>query len=176
MICVVRRPVASWRRLLTPGWLVGHVLTLAAGVTMVLLGRWQLDVSNRKHFDLQNFGYALQWWLFTAFALFMWVRIMRDSLRRARRDGDVGEGATSSGRSGSIPPDAAPSPTHSSRLRSQRAEPPVGAAGQVAYRRYVMPTPAAPADAEHASYNEYLAKLNRDADSDTAGDAERKKA
>ncbi|MDT4936595.1 MAG: hypothetical protein QOG80_266 [Pseudonocardiales bacterium] len=48
---------------------------------MILLGRWQLTVSEHKGFSLQNFGYALQWWLFSAFALGMWVRVVRDALR-----------------------------------------------------------------------------------------------
>lgn len=63
---------------LTPAWLAFHLATLALVVTMVLLGRWQLDVSDRKHFDIQNFAYALQWWLFSVFALGMWARIVRD--------------------------------------------------------------------------------------------------
>ncbi|MDT4900313.1 MAG: hypothetical protein QOJ78_1243 [Pseudonocardiales bacterium] len=46
---------------------------------MVLLGRWQLTVSNEKHFSLQNFGYAFQWWAFSAFALFFWLRLIRDA-------------------------------------------------------------------------------------------------
>ncbi len=71
---VVRR----FRFAARPGWVVGHVLVLAAVVTMILLGRWQLIVSNEKHFSLQNFGYAIQWWLFSLFAVFFWYRILRD--------------------------------------------------------------------------------------------------
>jgi DNA-binding transcriptional regulator of glucitol operon len=63
---------------LTPGWLGLHLLCLALVVTMALLGRWQLDVSDRKHFSLQNFGYALQWWAFSLFTLWMWLRLLRD--------------------------------------------------------------------------------------------------
>jgi DNA-binding transcriptional regulator of glucitol operon len=70
---------------LTPGWLALHLLCLALVVTMVLLGRWQLDVSNSKHFSLQNFGYALQWWAFSGFVIVMWVRLLRDA--RRQRDG-----------------------------------------------------------------------------------------
>ena len=50
---------------------------------MVLLGHWQLDVSERKGFRLQNFGYALQWWAFCVFALVLWVRVLRDQARPA---------------------------------------------------------------------------------------------
>ena len=62
---------------LRPGWLVLHLFTIAAVVTMILLGRWQLHVSESKHFDIQNFGYTIQWWLFSAFFLFFWWRIGR---------------------------------------------------------------------------------------------------
>ena len=70
--------VRRFRFAARPGWVVGHVLVLAAVVTMILLGRWQLIVSNEKHFSLQNFGYAIQWWLFSLFAVFFWYRILRD--------------------------------------------------------------------------------------------------
>src|SRR5689334_11197395 len=54
----------SSRWWLSPGWLFVHLFTLALVIAMVLLGRWQLIVSDRKHFNLQNFGYAVQWWMF----------------------------------------------------------------------------------------------------------------
>ncbi len=68
----------SYRFAWHPRWLAGHVLVLAAAVTMVLLGHWQLTVSEGKGFSLQNFGYALQWWAFSIAALVIWVRIIRD--------------------------------------------------------------------------------------------------
>ncbi len=67
----------------TPRWLAGHLVVLAAAMTMVLLGRWQLTVSERKGFSLQNFGYALQWWAFSIFALVLWAKILRDRSRHA---------------------------------------------------------------------------------------------
>jgi hypothetical protein len=65
-----------------PRWLLGHLVVLAAVITMILLGRWQLEVSNRRHFDLQNSAYSVQWWAFALFALFFWGRIIRDHARR----------------------------------------------------------------------------------------------
>lgn len=125
-----------YRFALGPGWVLFHLFAAAAGVTMVLLGRWQLTVSESKHFNLQNFGYAIQWWLFTAFTLFFWWRVLRDA---AHRRGEPATRATS-------PTPAEPTPT---------AEQPI------AYRRYVMPT--APRQVEddpvHAAYNDYLAGL-----------------
>jgi len=116
---------------LRPGWLVLHVLTLAAVITMILLGRWQLHVSEARHFNLQNFGYTIQWWLFSAFTCFFWWRVVRDAARQ-----QTGE---------AHPTSAEP--------KAQPAEP-------VAYRRYVMPTtPERTDDPELSAYNDYLARL-----------------
>jgi DNA-binding transcriptional regulator of glucitol operon len=124
-----------YRFALRPGWLAFHLLTVAAAVTMVLLGRWQLHVSERKHFSIQNFGYSIQWWLFAGFALFFWCRLLRDHARRLDQP---------SGDAEAHPTSAETAPTE---------EPPV------AYRRYVMPTTSHPGDPVHAAYNDYLADL-----------------
>jgi DNA-binding transcriptional regulator of glucitol operon len=113
-----------------PGWVAFHLFTVAAAITMVLLGRWQLHVSEHKHFNIQNFGYSIQWWAFAAFALFFWWRLIRDN---ARRLGQATDPASA---------EAEPSPE----------EP-------VAYRRYVMPTPQQSTDPVHSAYNDYLASL-----------------
>jgi DNA-binding transcriptional regulator of glucitol operon len=131
-------PVRRFRFAIRPGWVALHLLCLALIVTMALLGRWQLIVSDEKHFSLQNFGYAIQWWLFCVFVAFMWTRVMRDRLRREAVSAEQRPGV--------------PAPP----------EPPV------AYRRYVMPAlqsqPAPTSDPALAAYNEYLAKLaHRDA-------------
>jgi DNA-binding transcriptional regulator of glucitol operon len=119
------------RSYLTPGWLALHVVTLALVVTMVLLGRWQLIVSDRKHFSLQNFGYALQWWAFSGFALVMWARIVRDRGRAERRDTQQAE----------------PAPESHSAVPYRRYVMPTSSAG------------SADADPELAAYNDYLARL-----------------
>jgi DNA-binding transcriptional regulator of glucitol operon len=124
--------VRRFRFALRPGWLLWHLFTVAAATAMILLGRWQLHVSESKGFDLQNFGYSIQWWLFSAFGLFLWWRVLRDAARR--RDAGV---------AGSTP-----------------AEPEAVADEPVAYRRYVMPTTSAASDDPAvAAYNEYLAGL-----------------
>lgn len=130
-----------------------HVVALALLVTMILLGRWQLVVSEERHFRLQNFGYALQWWAFTVFAAYMWVRLIRDARRQADAPGTESGG-------------------------SQDAEAAGRAAPEVAYRRYVMPqsatSPAPSGDSLNAAYNEYLAELARDsADGADGADSER---
>ena len=72
----------SLRFALKPRWIALHAFVIAAVVTMVLLGRWQLEVSNRKGFSLQNSAYSVQWWAFALFAIFLWWRIVRDHARR----------------------------------------------------------------------------------------------
>jgi hypothetical protein len=134
---------------LSPRWLALHLLVIAMAVAMVLLGRWQLDVSNAKHFSLQNFGYALQWWAFTVFALFLWVRLLHDAAN-ARQ----GQSTATTGDSSSTPSTGSADSSPSADQALPTDAPP-------SYRRYVMPrvTDAAPADDVHAAYNAYLAGL-----------------
>jgi len=68
---------------LTPRWLGWHALLV---VTLVVLGRigwWQLEKA-RGVGDWQNYGYALQWWLFAGFAVFLWVKLVLDELDPSR--------------------------------------------------------------------------------------------
>ena len=124
----VRRPL---RTLLSGRWLALHAVVLVLGVAMVLLGRWQLDVSDRKHFALQNFFYAFQWWTFTAFLLFFWLRVMRDHVRPPAPTEAKGELVVAR------PGDAAPAPGAAVMV----AEPTKGATAEAPtlYRGYVMP-------------------------------------
>ncbi len=75
--------MASYRFALHPRWLLGHLVVLATAWAMVLLGHWQLTVSESKGFSIQNFGYALQWWAFSIAGIFIWVRMIRDRGRPA---------------------------------------------------------------------------------------------
>ena len=138
----------------TPRWLAGHLVVLALAVTMVLLGRWQLDVSNAKHFDLQNFGYAFQGWAFATFTLVLWRRVVRDRGRAGRTSTHLSHDTEPVPTVPSASPTASPSP-------ASVPQPPQ----PVAYRRYVMPqstnAPARAEDELHAAYNDYLAKLAR---------------
>ncbi len=138
---------------LTSGWVALTVLVWACAVAMVLLGRWQLRVSNRKHFDLQNFGYALQWWVFSLFAVLFWAKVVRDTWRGRQPHGAalggelvVRTGGSRRGRVGAVD--------------LVTASDAAGAA-PVVYRGYVMPQSAtSPARSEddpfHAAYNDYL--------------------
>ena len=68
------------RSVLSPGWLAGHVGVVALCVAFVFLGRWQWDESQAPGGDLQNFAYAIQWWLFIAVALVWWTKVIKDQL------------------------------------------------------------------------------------------------
>jgi DNA-binding transcriptional regulator of glucitol operon len=156
----------------TRRWITLHALVWVGAVTMVFLGRWQLQVSDDKHFDLQNFGYALQWWTFTAFALFFWVRAMRDARRPV---GQVVGGSRLFVRPTQRTADGSGDGTVS--LRGSDPASYVGLADLVTipdgpgdpalrYRGYLMPNSAStPArsedDSYHASYNDYLWQLGQ---------------
>jgi hypothetical protein len=143
------------RRFLTPGWVGVTLLFWGAAVAMVLLGRWQLDVSDTKHFDLQNFGYAFQWWAFSACAVLFWAKIVRDTIRRRPTAGIAASGQLAV-RSNGI---AHVGPAELVTSVEQTGKAPV------VYRGYVMPQSATtPArsndDSFHGSYNDYLWQLS----------------
>ena len=126
-----------------PRWLALHVVVVAACVTMVLLGRWQWHVAHVHHGSIQNYSYAFQWWAFAAFAAFMWLRLAHDAAPRTVARNVTDEGGAERQVAAATPTAPAPS--------------------EVPYRRYVMPSsatsPPVAADAEHAAYNAYLARL-----------------
>ncbi|MCU1658276.1 MAG: hypothetical protein JWO57_2932 [Pseudonocardiales bacterium] len=140
----------------TPGWVGLTLFVWAAAVAMVLLGSWQLRVSNSKHFNLQNFGYALQWWVFSAFVVLFWVKVIRDAWRGGATAAPTtgGQLVVRAGQTGVAhvgPADLVAPPDQ-----------PDGA--PVVYRGYVMPQSATrPArsggDPMHGSYNDYLWQL-----------------
>lgn len=71
------------RAFLTLPWLGRHALLLVTLVALGRIGWWQYD-SGRTQGDWQNYGYAVQWWLFGAFAVFLWVKAVLDELDPAR--------------------------------------------------------------------------------------------
>ncbi|MDQ6937365.1 MAG: hypothetical protein M3140_06595 [Actinomycetota bacterium] len=125
-------------RFLHPKWLVLHLFVWGSAVAMVFLGRWQWDVGHAARGDLRNYAYAGQWLIFAAFAIFLWVRVLRDAGRPpADPSGDeVNEAALAGG----APADRSAGPT---------------------YRGYVMPQSDAIVvdDPEMAAYNAYLTAL-----------------
>lgn len=145
---------ATGRRFLTPRWVLAHLLVWAGAVAMVLLGRWQLDVSDAKHFDLQNFGYSLQWWAFSAFALFLWARAIRDAVRKITPVASTGGELVLRGGANGL---ATVGPAELTTAGTDGQAP-------VVYRGYVMPQssqrPArSDGDPLHGAYNDYLWQL-----------------
>jgi DNA-binding transcriptional regulator of glucitol operon len=66
------------RRFWTPRWLALHVLALAAVVVFARLGWWQIRRAGEG--NALSYGYALEWPVFAAFTVFVWYRIVRDSI------------------------------------------------------------------------------------------------
>lgn len=64
---------------LSPRWIGWHVLLLVSLVVLGRIGLWQWDKARAQE-DWQNYGYAVQWWLFAGFAVFLWVKLLLDEL------------------------------------------------------------------------------------------------
>jgi DNA-binding transcriptional regulator of glucitol operon len=64
---------------LTPRWIGLHVLLLVSVVVFARVGWWQWDKAGQQG-DWQNYGYGVQWWLFGAFAVFLYVKLVLDEL------------------------------------------------------------------------------------------------
>lgn len=73
---------SALRRLVRPGWLALHLVALVGFVCLVGLGRWQWQRAVELG-RVQNYSYALEWWLFAAFAVFLWLKTMADTLEEA---------------------------------------------------------------------------------------------
>jgi DNA-binding transcriptional regulator of glucitol operon len=61
-------------------WLPRHVLALILIAALILLGRWQWDVSESQRGGLQNLLYAFQWWAMAAMVVYGWWRLLRDDV------------------------------------------------------------------------------------------------
>jgi DNA-binding transcriptional regulator of glucitol operon len=149
------RAVRTTRAFLSPAWIGLHLLFLGAAIGMIFLGRWQLQVSNRRHFDLQNFSYVIQWWTFSAFAIFFWLRLIRDAHRpRTSAASTSGEIVLRHGQE--LATYVGPANFISQPSKAGQAP--------VVYRGYVAPSNArtpvpSHGDRYHDSYNDYLWQL-----------------
>lgn len=157
------------RVLLTPRWIVLHVLLLGVVPVMLWLGWWQWRGGLEGH-SPQTTGYAFQWWIFAAFAIGLWVRLVRDELRRVHRgpspDGAHADalhapGADAHGADapGADAHGAAPNGAHPDRA--------------VPYVRYRAPVsaPVVQDDSDLGRYNQYLSQLNAQEAQSTGDDA-----
>lgn len=111
------------RRLLTPRWLLWHVLVAAAVVVFLGLARWQYGRAIGG--NTLSWAYTLQWPLFAGFVVAMWVRTARDELRRVRDEPPP-----------PAPPPIAPRPARPAR-RPRAVDPEPDDPELAAYNRYL---------------------------------------
>jgi hypothetical protein len=85
-----------WRVLLRPRWLAWHVFATLATAGMLWLGDWQLHRALSGN-EL-SWAYTFEWPLFAIFAVYFWVKSLRDELRLAHGadEDQTGNGAESS--------------------------------------------------------------------------------
>ncbi len=76
------------RLVLSPRWILWHLLTLAAVASCVWLASWQWQRAGSAMGSALNVGYGLQWPLFAIFFAVMWWRFLRMDLARQRDDED----------------------------------------------------------------------------------------
>ena len=132
------------RMALTLRWFPRHLAMLVIVTAFSLLGRWQWDVSNSQRGGLQNLLYAFQWWAMAAIVIYGWWRLLHDAVhgRPAPKQPVV-----------TTPHDAAWAVPVRAGTSSEVVE------------TAVADDQLDETDEELARYNEYLASLNRRAQS-----------
>jgi DNA-binding transcriptional regulator of glucitol operon len=136
--------VVTVRKLVTPRWVLLHVLAVIAFLVCLRLGWWQWDRAQSHTGTFQNLGYALQWPVFAGFVAVLWWKTIRDVLHPELREQREAARAE--------------------KDRAKAAEAAAAAAGtpgadpaQVVPAAAVLPT--VEEDPEVAAYNRYLASL-----------------
>ena len=72
------------RAFVTPRWLGLHALLIVSLVVLGRIGLWQWERAGTGSGSWQNYGYAVQWWLFAGFAVFLYVKTVLDELEPER--------------------------------------------------------------------------------------------
>jgi DNA-binding transcriptional regulator of glucitol operon len=72
------------RLVLSPRWLMWHVLTLGAMVTCGFLSAWQWHRAGSAMGSALNVGYGLQWPVFAVFFGWIWWRMLRIEIEKVR--------------------------------------------------------------------------------------------
>jgi hypothetical protein len=135
---VVTGPV--WRFLIEPRWLGWHLFVVLAFWGMLWLGDWQF--SRAMAGNGLSWAYTFEWPLFAGFGVVFWVRTIRDEFKLRRAPAEPAMAAAEAASAAEAA--AAGLPGGLGALRRDEADEPQDEA----------------ADAELASYNAYLAKLN----------------
>jgi hypothetical protein len=69
------------RLVLSPRWILWHLLTLGAVAACLWLAAWQWGRAGSAMGSALNIGYGLQWPLFAVFFAVMWWRFLRMEIR-----------------------------------------------------------------------------------------------
>ncbi len=106
----VTRESSRWRLLITPRWLAWHVLVILSVLAMLWLGRWQLHRAESG--NSLSWAYTFEWPLFAIFAVYFWVKTIRDEVHppgRAEPEGAfaLAGGAEPAGEDEELAPDQA---------------------------------------------------------------------
>jgi hypothetical protein len=132
------RHVLTWR------WMLVHLGLVVLVIGFLLLGWWQID--RARDGNALSFGYAIEWPVFAAFAIWVWAKEIRDVLRQHR---PAPGGAAAAGDAGlTREPGHAPA--------RERAV--IRASARQIERRAAAYDDSG--DADLAAYNHYLAWLN----------------
>jgi hypothetical protein len=83
------------RLVLSPRWILWHLLTLSAMATCGFLSAWQWGRAGSSMGSALNVGYGLQWPLFAVFFAFMWWRFLRMEVAKLHEDRVAGIGTGS---------------------------------------------------------------------------------
>lgn len=134
------------RLVLSPRWIVWHVLTLGAMVACGFLSAWQWHRAGSAMGSALNVGYGLQWPLFAVFFGVMWWRILRMEAAKLEEADPPGEDAPHAAE------EAPPVP-------EQRSDPPPDAPSPFGPRPRDAAPPPADDDPELVAYNQMLAEL-----------------
>jgi hypothetical protein len=126
----------TWRFLISPRWLAWHAFAVVAFWGMWWLGDWQLHRALRG--NALSWAYTFEWPIFALMGAVFWAKTIRDEFRIRR--GEVTLPGTPVLPGGSLGPDGTTMPGSMS--------------GEIELY-----------DPELASYNAYLAKLNRESES-----------
>jgi hypothetical protein len=123
------------RRLLTPRWLLVHAGAVVLVIGFLGMGWWQL--TRAAEGNLLSFGYAIEWPVFAAFVVWVWIK----EVRKATHSDDAPPAVP-----GPEPePPRDPGPSSSRAPRTSRQRPRSGPAYDDSD------------DADLAAYNRYLA-------------------
>jgi hypothetical protein len=129
------------RLVLSPRWIMWHLLTLGAMVTCGWLAVWQWQRAGSAMGSALNIGYGLQWPAFAIFFGIMWWRMLRMEAARLEEPTDEDEQASE------------PARTAEPRGAADDGPSPFGP------RPFAAPPVTDDEDPELAAYNRMLAQL-----------------